>query len=285
MKLNDWITKVVSPLFDKKEDADMFAAASGLREIDLPDAVVSKFDSVFLTRDRAMADDEIIKSINKSAQGKIFGSIDYKLSHGILDLVSEDDKKAINAEPNTLIKMDLLGKAITNLAKNEDIKKANEVFRKKEEDLHKKITELETTVQEKDKSFETRLKESQLDFNLKNKLFAIELAPEFADDVKKNFLADSTISTLKKSFVLEVDPKDQSIALRKNVDGAIVDVYNESNKKVTLDDYLKKTYEPFIKKSAGSGSTPPETGGKKEIVIKSDQPLTLRDRMLAANPA
>ncbi len=285
MKLSDWLTKTLTPLFEKKEEAELFASASAFKDIEIPDAIASKFDSQFLTRDRAMADEEIIKSLNKNLTGKIYSSVDYKLSHGILEKISAEDRKAIDAEPNTLLKMDLLGKAIDNLAKNEDIKKANEVFRKKEEDLHKKITELESTVQEKDKSFETRLKESQLDFNLKNKLFAIELAPEFADDVKKNFLADSTISTLKKNFVLEVDPKDQSIALRKNVDGAVVDVYNESNKKVTLDDYLKKTYEPFIKKSAGSGNTPPDNGGKKkEVIIKNDQPLTLREKMLAANP-
>ena len=277
MKLNEWLLTIVQPLFEKKEDADLFVSASSLKDIDVPDDVAAKFNTKFLTRERAMTDEEIVKKFNVDARGRVFDSVDLKLKK-LLPKLSTEDQAAIEAEKNTLLKLEMLDKALDNLNKNDDIKKINEGWRKKEEDLHTKIKALEDTVKEKDTNFTTQVKEVKLDYALRNKLFGIELAPEFATDTHKNFLADSTISSLKKNYVFEFDEKDPAIIhLRKNVDGQITDVF-EGNNKITLDDLLKKQYDPYIKKSTGGGDNRNQPPIKKNV-IPSDKPLDLYDRM------
>lgn len=282
MKFTEWLSSIVTPLFDKKEDADLFVSASAFKDLEIQDDVAAKFNSKFLTRERALTDEEILKKVNTQLKGQVFGSIDQKFKK-FIDKLSPEDKAAIDAEPNTLLKMELLSTAIDNLGKNDDVKKLQESFRKKEADFHEKIKGLEGTIKEKDSTFEKKIKENQLDFTLRNKIFSVELAPEFSSDERRNFLADSTISKLKKAYVLQADEKDASIIhLRKEVDGVIVDVYEGNNNLVTLDDVLKKEYEPFTKKSAASTT---DTAKSKQIVVqKTDQPVTLRERILAANP-
>lgn len=252
MKFNEWITGVVQPLFKKKEEADLFASASSFKDIDIPDEVAAQFSNVYLTRERALTDEQIVKKFNVDARGRVFDSVDLKLKK-LLPKLKQEDQDAINAEQNTLLKMEMLDKALDNIASKpaEDVEKVNAQWRKKEEEWHQKIKDQETVIKEKDSNFAKQVKEVQLDYALKNKMRAFELAPGFDTEKHRNFLADSTISSLKKNFVLEFDEKDPSIIhLRKNVDGQITDVF-EGNTKVTLDDLLKKEYEPYVKKSAG----------------------------------
>lgn len=281
MKLNEWLSSIVTPLFDKKEDADLFTAASSLKEIEVPDEVAAKFNQKFLTRERAFTDEDIVKKFNIDARGRVFDSVDLKIKK-FLPKLSAEDQAIIAAEPNTLLKLELMDKAIDNLGKNEDVKKINEQWRKREEELHEKIKGLENVVKEKDTTFASKEKEIRTDYALRMKVGGFELAPEFSTEEHKNFLAESTINSLKKNFLVELDEKDQSILhLRKNVDGQITEVF-EGNTKVTLDDLLKKKYEPYLKKSTadpGNKSTPPTT----KVAPLNDQPaVTLRDKMRAA---
>lgn len=283
MKLNEWLSSIVTPLFEKKEDADLFTAASSLKEIEVPDDVAAKFNQKFLTRERAFTDEDIVKKFNIDARGRVFDSVDLKIKK-FLPKLSAEDQAIIAAEPNTLLKLELMDKAIDNLGKNEDVKKINEQWRKREEELHEKIKGLEGVVKEKDTTFASKEKEIRTDYALRMKVGGFELAPEFNTEEHKNFLAESTINSLKKNFLVELDEKDQTILhLRKNVDGQITEVF-EGNTKVTLDDLLKKKYEPYVKKSTadtGNKSTPSTT--KAPL---NDQPaVTLRDKMRAATPA
>lgn len=280
MKLNEWLLPVVTPLFGKKEDAELFTAASALKDIEIPDDVAAKFSQTFLTRERALTDEQILNKVNKDARGRVFDSVDVKLKK-IFPKLSQEDQEAINAEPNTLLKLELFEKAIDNLSKTQDSAKISEAARKKEEELQREIKQLKETVSEKDRYLLEKVKDVKLNYALKNKAFGIELAPEFSTDKHKNFLADSTISSLKKNFVLEFDEKDESIIhLRKNVDGVITDVF-EGNNKVTLDDFLKKEYEPYTKKStAGDNNNGKEPAQKKQIPIPTDGPKDLRSRMM-----
>lgn len=283
MKLNEWLSGIVTPLFEKKEDADLFVSASALKDIEVPDDIAAKFHQIFLTRERAVTDESLMKKVNADARGRVFDSVDNKMKK-FLTKLSAEDQAAINAEPNTLLKLELLDKALDNLGKNDDIQKINEAARKREEELHKKITSLEEEQRVKEGNFAKQIKEVQMDYALKNKVMAFDLAPDFAADHHKNFLADSTIAGLKKNFVLEFDEKDSSIIhLRKNVDGQIVDHF-EGNTKVTLDDYLKKQYDPYVKKNTGGTSTPPGNTPPKQTVATppSDRPVTLQDRIRAA---
>ncbi len=282
-KLGDFLKKVLTPVFKKPEELDLFVAASALREMEIPDEVVTDFDAKYLTRERAFTDDEIVKKFNTDARGRVFSSIDLKIKD-FLPKISKEDQDAINAESNTLLKMELLNKAMDNLGKNDDVKKLNEAFRKKEAEYHEKLIGFENQIKEKDATFGKQIKEVKLDYALKTKVAGFDLAPEFSSEKHKSFLADSTISALKKNFVLEFDEKDESIIhVRKDTDGVITDVF-EGNKQVTLSDVLTKEYEPYIKKStSGSGHTTTPAPGVKpnQQSIPTDKPLTLRDKMLA----
>lgn len=285
MKLNEWLLPIISQLFEKREDADLFVSASALKDIDVPDDVAAKFNQKFLTRERAFTDEDIVKKFNIDARGRVFDSVDLKIKK-FLPKLSAEDQAIIAAEPNTLLKLEILDKALDNLGKNDDVKKINEQWRKREEDLHEKIKGLEDVVKQKDGNFAKQVKDIQIDYALKNKLYGFQLAPEFDTEEHKNFLAESTINSLKKNFLVELDEKDPSILhLRKNVDGQITEVF-EGNTKVTLEDHLKKKYEPYLKKSnggQGDKSTPPPAS-KVPASAPTDRPLTLREKMQAAAP-
>jgi hypothetical protein len=285
MKLNEFLLGVVTPLFEKKDDAELFVSASALKDIEVPDDVAAKFNTKFLTRERALSDEQILAKVNKDSRGRVFDSVDLKLKKFISKL-SQEDQDAINNEPNTLLKLELLDKAIDNVAKTQDTAKISEAARKREEELHKQIEGLTKTISEKDVNLQRQVKEVKLDYALRNKAFGIELAPEFATDKHKNFLADSTIADLKKKYLLEFDESDQSIIhLRKNVDGVIADVF-EGNTKVTLDDVLKKEYEPYTKKStAGDTNKTQQQQQKAQPQLPSDGPKDLYTRMREAATA
>lgn len=277
-KIGEFLKTVLTPVFKKPEELDLFLSASALREIEIPDEIVTDFNNKYLTRERASTDEELVKKFNKDARGYVFGSIDQKIKR-LKAKLTDEDQRIIDAEPDTLVKMELIEKALDNIGKGgeESTKKISEAARKREEDLHQKISSLETSIKEKNTTFDKEIKGVKLDYALRNKLTAFDLAPEFSSEKHKSFLASSTIDSLKKNFILEFDEKDDSIInIRKDVDGVITDVY-EGNNKVTLNDVLKKEYDPYIKKSNSGEHTPPPPTPHQQI--PSDQPLTLKDKM------
>ncbi len=280
MKLPDFLKSVLAPVFKKPEELDLFVSASGLRDIEIPDETVTEFNSKYLSRERALTDEELVKKFNKDARGYVFGSVDQKIKK-LKARLSEDDQRAIDAEPDTLVKLELVERALDNLGKNDDVKKISESARKREAELHEKISSLEKAITEKDSTFGKEIKGVKLDYALKSMLSGFDLAPEFSNEKHKSFLADSTINSLKKNFILEFDEKDDSIInIRKNVDGVITDVY-EGNNKVSLTDVLKKEYEPYIKKSSpGPDHKNPPAPPRQEL--PTDRPVTLRERIAAA---
>lgn len=286
MKLTEWLKTILVSVVEKPEDADLFLSASDLKAVEVPDDIQKAFNERYLTRDRAMSDEKIIRELDKKAKGQILDMVDARVKK-IVPLLSEEDQKLLALESSSLNKLEILANAIPNLSKNDDVKKASEAFRKKEAELHEKISTLEGTIKQKDANFDKQIKDVKLDYALRTKVAAFELAPEFNDEEHRNFLADSAIHSLKQSYKVEFDDKDERVLhLRKEVDGATTDVY-EGNTKVTLDDALKKKYEKFLKKSSGSGSDQgkpnPEQRRKQEL--PTDRPLTLREKMAAAEAA
>jgi len=284
MKLTDWLKQVILPLVKSPEDADLFLSASDLKAVEVSEDMQKAFTDKYLTRDRAVADEEIMRKLTLEARGRVFDSVDLKLKK-VKALLSQEDQDLIDNEKNTLLKLDLLEKAIQNVGsgKSDDVKKVNDAYRKKEAEFHEKITALEDTLKQKDANFGKQIKDVKLDYALRTMVAGFELAPEFASEEHRNFLAESTIHSLKQNYKVEFDEKDERVLhLRKEVDGATTDVY-EGNTKVGLTDVLKKKYEPYLKKSAGAGNgghnPPPE---KKKQELPTDRPLTLKDRMAAA---
>lgn len=285
MKLTEWLKTILVSVVEKPEDADLFLSASDLKAVEVPDDIQKSFNEKYLTRDRAMSDEKIIRELDKKAKGQILDMVDARVKK-IIPLLSDEDQKLIALESSSLNKLEILANAIPNLSKNDDVKKASEAFRKKEADLHEKISLLEGEIKKKDATFDKQIKDVKLDYVLRTKVAGFDLAPEFSDDEHKNFLADSTIHFLKSNYKVEFDDKDERVLhLRKEVDGATTDVY-EGNTKITLDDVLKKKYEKFLKKSAGAGSEKDKPNPeRKRQELPTDRPVTLREKMAAAKAA
>lgn len=282
MKLNDWLRTILVTLVEKPEDADLFLAASDLKNVEVSEDMQKAFGEKYLTRDRALSDEKIITELSKKARGQILDMVDQRMKK-IIPLLPEDDQKLLNLESSSLNKLELLANSIPSLSKNEDVKKASETFRQKEADLREKISSLEDTVKQKDANFDKQIKEVKLDYVLRTMVAGFELAPEFSTEEHKNFLAESTIHSLKSNYKIEFDEKDERVLhLRKEVNGATTDVYEGNNVKVTLNDVLKKKYEPYLKKSTGKGDGKEDKNPeKKKQVIPTDRPLTLREKMAA----
>lgn len=287
MKLTDWLKQVITPIVEKPEDADLFLAASDLKAVEVTDEMIKAFNSKYLTRERAFTDEHLVKKFNIEARGMVFGSVDQKIKK-LLPFLSAEDQAAINLESDTLKKFEIIERALPNLGKtgtdDEKVKQISEAARKKEKELHDQNENLTKEINNLKSGFESKLKDAKLDYNLRTKVMSFDLAPEFSEDKRKNFLAESTINRLKQEYVLEFDESNPgTIHLRKNIDGAVKDVY-EGNKLVTLEDVLKKEYDPFLKKSNGSDTTHTQQQQQRTTPL-SDQPNlggeTLRERILA----
>lgn len=290
MKLPDWLKTILIQIVEKPEDADLFLSASNLKDVEVTDDLAKAFNKKFLTRESAANDTELVKQFQKEARGYVFGSVDQKIKK-LLPFLSADDKAKVDAESDTLKKMEIIELALPSLSKSvssadeDKVKQISEAARKKEKELHDVNELLKKENENLKSSFESKLKDAKLDYNLRTKVMSFELAPEFSEEKRKNFLADSTIGKLKQEYVLEVDETNPgTIHLRKNIDGAVKDVY-EGNKLVTLSDVLQKEYEPFLKKSNGSDQGHNQKQ-KPDQTPLSDQPIqagaTLRD-MIRAN--
>ncbi len=285
MKIAEFLKHAIDPLGIKNNDLEAALLASGLREIEIPDEVKDKFDRMYFTKERALNDEEINKALMFQATGKAYGSVDYKLEK-IFPLLDEEDAKKISETKSTLDRLTLLTEAITKLKSsghsNEDVKKVSQKAREIEDQLRKEIVELNKQQADTKESFSKQLKDEKMVFALKNQLKSFTLAPEFAtDQIRRDFLENSTIDKLRKTYQLEFDEVNGSeIKLLKNVEGHLKEVY-EGNKKVTLSDVMAKELEPFTQKS--SGSTPPTPPTQKPFEIPSDKPVTLRDMQRTAS--
>ncbi len=264
MKRNDFLKSILAKSFTNAEELEAFLADTSA---DVPDQAVSIFNFNYLTRDRAINDEGILKSVNTSLKAQNFGAIDNRIDK-LLPKLSPEDQALIQAEKNTLTRMELVNSAIDNLSKGKDTEEVSKTFRKLEHDYKEKIKGLETTIVEKDATFEKRIKDNQLDFSLMGMVSEIELAPEYQDERLKKPLHKDLIDRIKKKYVLQFDEKEPTtILLRQNVEGLVKEVY-EGNNVVTLPDLLKKELDPFIKKSNAGDTT--TTVIKK--VIPSDKP-------------
>ena len=284
MKIAEFLKHAIDPLGIKNNDLEAALQASGLREIEIPDEVKDKFDRMYFTKERALNDEEINKALMFQATGKAYGSVDYKLEK-IFPLLDEEDAKKISETKSTLDRLTLLTDAITKIKNSghpEDFKKASQKAREIEEQLRKEIADLNKQQSETKETFAKQLKDEKMVFALKNQLKSFTLAPEFAtDQIRRDFLENSTIDKLRKTYQLEFDEANGSeIKLLKNVEGHLKEVY-EGNKKVTLSDVMAKELEPFTQKS--SGGTPPTPPTQKPFEIPSDKPVTLRDMQRTAS--
>lgn len=292
-KLSDFLRKVLEPTGLASTDMEMVLSASALKEIEVPDTVEPKFSTYYMTKDRAMNDPDIVKSINRSLWATYADKSEEKIIP-LFNHLPEDVKAEMKAipkdEPNRFYKyIEILEKGVVKLKESgstDDVKKASEKFRQVEAELRQQIAERDEAIKKKESDFQKNIQDVQLDYALRSKLSNFEFGEAYAKDEVKSLLIDSKIKSLKSNFVLEIDPGNPSkINLRQNKDGAIIDVY-EGNKQVTLDDKLAKELEPYLKKSNGGAGGGEGAGDppRRRVEVPTDKPLTL-DQMRAKHAA
>lgn len=274
MKVRDFLRGIIDPLKLKDQEIETALTASALGEIELPDSLTAKFNDNYLTIDRAVADERV----HRQARGMAYTMVEQRFSKKILPKLKEEDRKNISEAKELFDKIDLMESALDHLAASpDDVKKVQEAWRKTEGELRNQIKTFEETAKKSEESKKAELEGLKMDYALRAKLAGQKLAPEYDDEDQKEFLASSTIDFLKKNYIPQFDEKNPSIIhLRKNVDGAIVDVYEGDNKKLTLDDVVKKRYEKFTPKNNADGKDK-DKPRQEALKIPSDKPLTLQD--------
>lgn len=289
IKVRELLRHILDPLKLNNQEVETALQASALGEVELPEVVKEKFNENYLTPERAAADDRVLSK----ARGAAYSMVEQRIAKRLLPKLKEDDQKAYAEAPQLMDKIDFLEKALDNLAQApaEDVKKIEEKWRKTEGELRTQIKTLEDSAKKTEETKKAELESIKLDYALKTKFAGIKLAPEFDDEDKREFLANSTIDHLKRNFVLQIDEKSPStIHLRRNADGAVVDVYEFEGEKrqtpFTLDDVVKKRYEKFIaKNNAEPGKEQQQQQNQRQMQIPSDKPLTLADMHKAAATA
>jgi hypothetical protein len=284
MKVSDLLKTIIDPIGIKNNDLEAALQASALKDIEIPDEVKDKFDRHYFTKERAMNDEEIVKQLRYEARGFTFGLVDEKIKK-LLPLLNEEDAAEIKATQMTIDKFEKLEKAINKIKSSgntEDVKKASQKAREIEEQLRGELDKLQNELKSKDENFTKELKSKELGFALREKIKSIKLAPEFdTDSYKKEFLANSTIDKLTKTYHLEFDESNRSdIKLLKNIDGHLKEVY-EGNTKITLNDVIAKELEPFTQKSPANEKPSGNSNQQKTFEAPSDKPMTLRDMQKA----
>lgn len=282
MKVREFLRSITDPLKLNDQELETALQASALGEIDLPDSLKSKFNENYLTPDRAAADDRVLSK----ARGAAYAMVEQRMAKLIIPKLKEEDQKAINEAPQLFDKLALMEKAMDNIATapTEDVKKVQETWRKTEAELRTQIKTFEDDFKKAEETKKSELEGLKMDYALRTKLAGIKLATEFDDDDKKEFLANSTIDFLKRNFVLQTDEKNPgTVHLRRNADGAVVDVYEFEGEKrqapFTLDDVVKKRYEKFTSKNNAEPDKDKDKQQQQKTTIStpSDKPITLSE--------
>lgn len=285
MKVREFLRTVIDPLKLNDQELEAALQASALGEIEIPDAVKEKFNDTFLTLDRAASDDRVLAK----ARGAVYSMVEQRLAKKVFPKLKEDDQKGFNEAPQLFDKIDYLEKALDNIAAApaEDVKKVQEKWRQTEAELRGQIKDYEDKLKQKDETAAAQLRDLQLDYALRTKFAGIKFAPEFEDPELKDSIANSTIEHLKRNFVLQIDDKNPStIHLRRNADGAVVDVYEyegekRNDKPFTLDEVVTKKLNKFLPKNTAGGESQSQQPPKKPLTQPSDKPMTLREMQLA----
>lgn len=261
MKLKDWLQKTFDAAAIRSDDVAALVGASALSELEIPDTAVAKFNDVYLTRDRAKNDSEIVLEISNKAKADVYDNTD-RLIQPLLKVLSPDKAKEIGSIQKTYKRIEALTEAIPEAIKtattrvSEDVQKVEAEWSAKTKEIEKKAKEeLEGTI--------TKHKNEKLLKTLERDLAGYKFADGF--EKMRKTVVSMIIADLKNHkiegtpIVLEQDDED-NVHVRKNVDGTLRDFYVK-DQKLTTKQLLDQYAEPFIVKSNGNGSDVDNGGG------------------------
>lgn len=254
-----------------------------LNEVELPDELQSKFGEIFISKERAKHEPEIIEHITKEDRKNNFRIVDEKIKQ-FLPLIGQDQATVITNTFETYKKLDMLTTAVGEAIKgakgkvSEDVRKVEDEWaaksKAKEEEFAKQLA-----------AQEQKNKDMQLEFVIKSKLLGYNFAESF-QNVKEHLTQMAIIDLKSKPFIYELE--NGSVAIRQEKDGVKRDVFESGTEnKLTLEKLLDGFVDPFVKKSTTPETQPPPGGTtpKTTTVTPPNGVITHMDRMRAAEAA
>lgn len=279
-KLTEFINELQKTGGIKSADLETALAASALKDIELPDDFVTGFESAFLTVERAKNDPIIVESVKKTiskADKTVLDNFDERIKN-YFQFIDKEDADAINKEPKTFEKWDMLKAALKKqqaAGKGKVNEDANRILEEKENEIKtlKKSHAEELTRQREE------INTAIADNTLTTKILSFKFADAFNTPEWRASIAELTKNTVRKEFTLNVDNGELKL-LTKSGD-SLVEAF-EGNEKLTVDKLLERKLDKFIAKSTGgtdqngNGAAPPNGGTHKAPDLKNATLAELR---------
>lgn len=249
-KITEFLTELQKTGGIKSADLETALAASALKDIELPDDFVTGFESSFMTADRAKNDPTIVEAIKKTlskADKTVLDNFDERIKN-YFQFIDKEDQEAINKEPKTFEKWDMLKAALKKqqaAGKGKVNEDANRILEEKENEIKTlKKTHAEELTRQKEE-----INTAIADNTLTTKILAFKFADAFNTPEWRTSIAELTKNTVRKEFTLSVDNGELKL-LTKSGD-SWVEAF-EGNEKLTVDKLLERKLDKFIAKSNGA---------------------------------
>jgi hypothetical protein len=283
-KLKDFLRKIVDQAAIKDTDFEAVLSASTLAELEITEDFEKKFHNVYLTRDRAENDPEIIKKLNLKSKSEVLDTVDEGLKK-LLDRIPKEKLTEIEKEKSTFKRIELINDALGEVLTNTKSTTEKDIQKIEKEWAEKNKAIVEAHKHELKKVLDDA-QNDKLNFALKNKIFSYTFSDAYTG--MKNATADILINQLRGSqhngtpVVLELDPSG-AINVRQETEGGLRDIYSNGNEKLTIDNLLDPLVQPFVKKA----DTAPNGGGAthKPITPPADRSKMTIHEMMKADAA
>jgi hypothetical protein len=253
-----------------------------LSGIEFPDELQTKHGEIFISRERAKHDEQIVEHITKEDRKNNFKIFDEKIKQ-FIPLIGQEQGNVISNTFETFKKMDMLRTAVEDSIKtskgkvSEDVRKVEEEWatklRVKEEDYNKQLA-----------AQEAKSKEMQLEFVIKSKLLGYNFADSFKS-VKEQLTQMAIIDLKSKPYIYELE--NGAVAIRQEKDGVKRDVFEPNTEnKLTLEKMLDTFVDPFVAKNNGAStkddSSDDSNGKTTTTTTQANGALSHLDRMRMA---
>ena len=288
MKAKAFLEKLIGLTGTKDEALTKALENKALDEIELGDVIVTDVDTKMLTRQSAIADKEIVKTVGGKVRSETLDLLDSKMKR-FLPLLDKEDLTDIEGSYQTWEKMDKLEAALIKKVnklktqgQGEDAAKLQEKITKLEEEYNAKILASEKEWKEKVAATEAASEAANLDFVLKSKIFTRTFAKEFEND--KETIAELKIKKLKDSHILKRQQDGTVKIFEKDEDGTEREKF-VNNKKVTVDDLIEAELASFTKKNNAQNSSggKTDTTERKTIEVKNASNGTMQEQRAQRN--
>lgn len=284
MNIREFLTKILPSQAFPDNDLAAALTASGLKDVEVPDTTLDKFNGYYMTIDRAKNDPEVAKA-HKTKHWAYFADVVEKRIKPMIALMPEAIQTryydiAVDKVDGIYERLDVLKDGFSEVSttgKSEDVKAAAEKFRKMEKELRDQITSEQAKAKKLEEDFAQKESGIKINYALRAKL--VDQLPKLDPNLvksqaQKDFIIDSTIHSLQAGYLLEFDKENPASInfLNKDRTGVF-----EGNTAVTLDKFIEKQLEPYVVKNNGGTPAAPKAANPATVVIDKSKPRTLQE--------